>query len=65
MIFLDKNHPPNAINKTLQVINKARIHVTSILEVDVKVIALLPKISPPLYIDLPFSPNFVFKCIHR
>lgn len=65
VIFLDKNHPPNAINKTLTIINKARIHISSRLEVDVKVIALMPKIIPPLWIDLPFSPNFVFKCIHR
>ena len=57
LIFLDKNHPPNAIAKSISIINRAGKNV--------KIYALFPKIFSEPLLDLPFSANLILTCISR
>lgn len=66
-IFIDKNHPPNAIKGTLDLIKQSGQGV------NLEVIALTPQVEDDffLYVDqgrthkYPFSANFFFNCFDR
>lgn len=66
-IFIDKNHPPNAIKGTLDLIRKSGEGL------NLEVIALTPYVEENffLYVDqgkthkYPFSANFFFNCLDR
>ena len=62
VIFLDKNHPPNAIDQTVEA---ARSHSP---DTEVRVVGLIPNSQEPLAIgrdEYPFSLSFLVQCLMR
>lgn len=59
VIFIDKNHPPNGLDKTVSMINQnlPRDCVS-------KKLYLIPKIYSPIK-DYPFSTQFFLQCYYR
>ena len=68
LLFIDKNHPPNAINKTIEPIRKIISSYTN-LNKQVVFIGLIPEcinnfiIGPSLF--LPFSLSYLIQCYIR
>ena len=61
VFFVDKNHPPNGIDKALGLIKE-----NSSSNVELKIIAIAPDCSTGTKInDLPFSLEFIGKCLLR
>lgn len=63
ILFVDKNHPPNGFEKAVTLL-KIDLKKT----IDLKIIAIAPKIVNPLKIghnEYPFSLNFLFTCLAR
>ena len=60
VIFLDKNHIPNIISKTIDTINK----YTNTKKARVLKLALVPEIANPHH-DYPFSLSFLVQCYLR
>jgi len=68
-IFIDKNHPPNAIKGTLDLIRGSSYHL------DLEIVALTPKMKDRESVmrydeegkshQYPFSTNFFFTCFDR
>ena len=68
LLFIDKNHPPNAINKTIEPIKKIISDFTNI-DKHVSFVGLIPEcinnfiLGPNLYI--PFSLSYLIQCYIR
>ena len=66
-VFIDKNHPPNAINGTLDLIRRSSQHL------DTLIVAITPLMGTDLFSyeeegklhQYPFSSNFFFTCFNR
>ena len=68
VLFIDKNHPPNAINKTIEPMKKIITDLTN-MNKQVSFIGLIPEcinnfiIGPDLF--LPFSLSYLIQCYIR
>lgn len=60
MVFIDKNHPPDAFTNTVQHLNSLTLPKTVML----KKIAIVPELSQELD-NCPFSIHFILKCYLR
>jgi hypothetical protein len=63
IIFLDKNHPPQALDSTM-----SELQHISIPNVEIKVVAVIPLCYKNLRIhnkEYPFSENFILNCMSR
>lgn len=67
MIVLDKNHPPSAVSKTIDAINKV-INANNRKNFNIVKVALVPEMVET-YHDYPFSISFLvqcyLRCLHR
>ena len=68
LIFIDKNHPPNAINKTIEPIKKIMSDFTNI-DKQVSFVALIPECINNFILghglELPFSLSYLIQCYIR
>ena len=68
LLFIDKNHPPNAINKTIEPIKKIMSNFTN-LDKQVSFVALIPEcINNFIFgtnLSLPFSLSYLIQCYIR
>ena len=68
LLFIDKNHPPNAINKTIEPIKKIISNFTNI-DKQVSFVALIPEcINNFIFgtnLSLPFSLSYLIQCYIR
>jgi hypothetical protein len=63
IIFLDKNHPPQALDSTM-----TELQHISVPNVEIKVVAVIPLCYKNLRVhnkEYPFSENFVLNCMSR
>lgn len=67
MICLDKNHPPQALNSTIENVNKFVNGYKGNRDFDLFKVAMVPQMADPksLYMDFPFSLSFLFQCFIR
>ena len=68
LLFIDKNHPPNAINKTIEPIKKVMSDFTNI-DKQISFVGLLPDCINNFilanHIPLPFSLSYLIQCYIR
>lgn len=60
ILFIDKNHPPEALDRTVEHLDSLTLPKSVVL----KTIAVLPELSEELE-RCPFSVNFILKCYLR
>ena len=68
LLFIDKNHPPNAINKTIEPIKKIISDFTN-TEKHVSFVGLIPECINNFFVDshlfIPFSLTYLIQCYIR
>jgi hypothetical protein len=70
IIYIDKNHPPNAISRSIDPINKClQDNLNSTLKLDLKFIALTPECVNYFFFSdtsfIPFSLSYFIQCYLR
>lgn len=68
LAYLDKNHPPNALNRVFEPIRTSLSNLRDIKDLNVKYVALLPDCQPFVISErksVPFSLSYFIQCYVR